>query len=163
ELARAVERGRRSGVGTWTFAHGGFVLEGGRRDLAEHVAPLLARLPIPASWRCVLAVPKGSPGLAGDEEAAALGRRPSPNAGGGGGGRQVWAKAPGDPPRTAAWGMRAPRGPWRSACVGPCGRAARSMKAVSAPRERGSGTRRNAPCHARERGPPGRIDSQGYR
>src|SRR5439155_19894415 len=80
ELARAVERGRRSGVGTWTFAHGGFVLEGGRRDLAEHVAPLLARLPIPASWRCVLAVPKGSPGLAGDEEAAAFARLPSPNA-----------------------------------------------------------------------------------
>src|SRR5439155_10063571 len=29
-LARAVDRGRRSAVGTWTFALGGFVLEGGR-------------------------------------------------------------------------------------------------------------------------------------
>src|SRR5207248_2329016 len=29
-LAHAVDRGRRSGVGTWTFAYGGFVLEGGR-------------------------------------------------------------------------------------------------------------------------------------
>lgn len=79
-LARAVERGRRSGVGTWTFAHGGFVLEGGRLDQADHVAPLLARLTVPAAWRCVVVVPKGNPGLAGEEEAAAFARLPAPSA-----------------------------------------------------------------------------------
>src|SRR3989449_2553316 len=31
-LAQAVDRGRRSGVGTWTFAYGGFVLEGDRKS-----------------------------------------------------------------------------------------------------------------------------------
>src|SRR5213078_301798 len=50
-LARAVDRGRRSGVGTWTFAYGGFVLEGGRAAGGERVAPLLARLPFPDTWR----------------------------------------------------------------------------------------------------------------
>lgn len=79
-LARAVERGRRSGVGTWTFAYGGFVLEGGRGDHTDDVAPLLARLRVPESWRCVVAVPQGNPGLAGEEEAAAFARLPAPSA-----------------------------------------------------------------------------------
>jgi len=79
-LAEAVDRGRRSGVGTWTFAYGGFVLEGGRTSGTERVAPLLARLPFPDSWRCVVAVPRGKPGLAGDDEAAAFARLPSPSA-----------------------------------------------------------------------------------
>ncbi len=79
-LARAVDRGRRSAIGTWTFALGGFVLEGGRKSGSDELAPLLARLPMPASWRCVLAVPRGKPGLAGDEEAAAFARLPPPSA-----------------------------------------------------------------------------------
>jgi beta-ribofuranosylaminobenzene 5'-phosphate synthase len=77
-LAQAVDRGRRSGVGTWTFAHGGFVLEGGRAS-GNRVAPLLARLPVPSSWRAVVVVPKGNPGLAGEEEAAAFARLPPPS------------------------------------------------------------------------------------
>jgi beta-ribofuranosylaminobenzene 5'-phosphate synthase len=80
-LARAVDRGRRSAIGTWTFAHGGFVLEGGRRTGADGIAPLLARLPMPASWRSVVVVPRGQPGLAGDEESAAFARLPPPAAG----------------------------------------------------------------------------------
>src|SRR2546426_7708192 len=76
-LARAVGRARRSAIGTWTFAHGGFVLEGGRKGEDGAVAPLLARLPLPSEWRCVVVVPRGEPGLTGEEEAAALGRRPA--------------------------------------------------------------------------------------
>lgn len=79
-LAGAVERGRRSAIGTWTFAYGGLVLEGGRRPGSERIAPLLARLALPASWRCVVVVPQGKPGLAGEEEAAAFARLPSPPA-----------------------------------------------------------------------------------
>jgi len=79
-LAHAVDRGRRSAVGTWTFALGGFVLEGGRRPGDEAPAPLLARLPMPAAWRCVVVTPAGKSGLAGDEEAAAFGRLPPPPA-----------------------------------------------------------------------------------
>ncbi len=79
-LARAVDRGRRSAIGTWTFAYGGFVLEGGRREGVDQVAPLLARLPIPDAWRSVVVVPRGKPGLAGEEEAAAFARLPRPPA-----------------------------------------------------------------------------------
>ncbi len=78
-LARAVGRGRRSAIGTWTFALGGFVLEGGRRNAGDGLAPLLARLALPAAWRCIVAVPRGEPGLSGDEEAAAFARLPRPD------------------------------------------------------------------------------------
>jgi beta-RFAP synthase len=75
-LARAVGRGRRSAIGTWTFALGGFIVEGGRRAGSEAIAPLLARYPVPSTWRCVLVVPPGPPGLTGDAEAAAFERLP---------------------------------------------------------------------------------------
>ena len=77
-LARAVGRARRSAVGTWTFAGGGLVLEGGRRPETDDVAPLLARLPFPPSWRCVVAVPRGAPGVSGSAEARAFADLPSP-------------------------------------------------------------------------------------
>lgn len=81
-LARAVGRGGRSAVGTWTFALGGFVLEGGRAGAGndDAIAPLLARLPIPAAWHAVVVVPRGQPGLTGEHEAAAFARLPSPPA-----------------------------------------------------------------------------------
>jgi beta-ribofuranosylaminobenzene 5'-phosphate synthase len=77
-LAQAVGRGRRSAIGTWTFALGGFIVEGGRRPGAGEIAPLLARFAIPERWRCVVAVPTGVPGLSGEAEAAAFERLPPP-------------------------------------------------------------------------------------
>ena len=77
-LARAVGRTRRSAIGTWTFADGGLVLEGGRRREGEGVAPLLARLPFPPAWRCVVAVPASAPALSGTDEAAAFAQLPLP-------------------------------------------------------------------------------------
>lgn len=79
EFARAVSRGERSAIGTWTFARGGFIVEGGRRAGSDDIAPLLVRLPVPADWRCVVAVPHGEPGLSGEAESAAFRRlRPPP-------------------------------------------------------------------------------------
>lgn len=75
ELACAVGRAKRSAIGTWTFAGGGFVLEGGRRPDRDGVAPLLARLPFPKTWRCVVAVPD-SRGISGPDEAAAFAALP---------------------------------------------------------------------------------------
>jgi beta-ribofuranosylaminobenzene 5'-phosphate synthase len=72
QLALAVGRGRRSAIGTWLFEEGGFILEGGRRPGSDAVAPKLARLPMPESWRCVVVVPEGKPGLSGEAEAAAF-------------------------------------------------------------------------------------------
>lgn len=78
ELARAVARGKRSAIGTWTFAAGGFIVEGGRRPGSEEIAPLLARFAIPDSWRCVVAIPHGSRGLSGEAEAKAFQQLPAP-------------------------------------------------------------------------------------
>jgi beta-RFAP synthase len=77
-LARAVGRGRRSAIGTWTFALGGFIVEGGRRTGAEAIAPLLARFAVPDHWRCVVVVPEGAPGLSGEAEADAFAQLPPP-------------------------------------------------------------------------------------
>ena len=77
-LARAVGRGQRSAVGTWTFAGGGLVVEGGTQRDRDECGPLLARLPFPRAWRCVLALPDGASGLAGESEAAAFNRLPAP-------------------------------------------------------------------------------------
>jgi len=78
-LARASGRARRSAVGTWTFAGGGLVVEGGRRRGRDDCGPLLARLPFPASWRCVVAVPNSLPGVSGSDEEAAFEGLPSPS------------------------------------------------------------------------------------
>jgi beta-RFAP synthase len=77
QLACVMGRGRRSGIGMWTFAGGGLVVEGGHRQDAPGVAPLLARLPFPPSWRCVVAVPAPARGISGDAEAAAFAELPS--------------------------------------------------------------------------------------
>jgi beta-ribofuranosylaminobenzene 5'-phosphate synthase len=77
-LARAVSRGRRSAIGTYSFAYGGFILEGGHRPQEETVAPLLGRYEVPESWRCVVAVPPGEPGLSGEAESTAFERLPAP-------------------------------------------------------------------------------------
>jgi beta-ribofuranosylaminobenzene 5'-phosphate synthase len=82
-LANAVGRGRRSAIGMWTFAGGGLVVEGGHRpcDGGKSAGPLLARLPFPESWRCVVAVPEAASGLSGTDEAAAFDRLPAPPGG----------------------------------------------------------------------------------
>lgn len=73
-IARAAGRGARSAVGLWTFAVGGLVVEGGVRSDREDPAPLLARLPMPEEWRCVLAIPDADPGLSGTAEEEAFAR-----------------------------------------------------------------------------------------
>jgi beta-RFAP synthase len=78
ELAAAVARGKRSAIGTWAFALGGFIVEGGRRVGSEEIAPLLARYEVPRSWRCVVAVPQGPPGLSGEAESSAFARLAPP-------------------------------------------------------------------------------------
>ncbi|HEV7702826.1 MAG TPA: beta-ribofuranosylaminobenzene 5'-phosphate synthase family protein [Gemmatimonadaceae bacterium] len=78
-LAATVGRARRSAIGTWLFDGGGFVVEGGRRDDSELIAPLLARLSIPETWRCVVALPRNAQkGVSGDPEAQAFRELPAP-------------------------------------------------------------------------------------
>jgi beta-RFAP synthase len=77
-LAQAVGRGKRSAIGTWTFDDGGLVVEGGRRTESDECGPLIARVPIPSTWRCVVAIPEGAPGISGAGEAEAFARLPPP-------------------------------------------------------------------------------------
>jgi beta-ribofuranosylaminobenzene 5'-phosphate synthase len=79
-LARTAGRGARSAVGLWTFALGGFVVEGGVRSGVAQPAPLLMRHAMPDEWRCVLVIPAAEPGLSGaPEEAAFADLRPNPD------------------------------------------------------------------------------------
>jgi beta-RFAP synthase len=71
ELARRVGRGRRSALGVYGFARGGFLVEAGKRA-AEAVAPLAARQDFPPEWRVVLVLPPWGQGLHGDAEGRAL-------------------------------------------------------------------------------------------
>ena len=81
ELARSVGRARRSAVGTWTFAGGGFVVEGGHRlDDPDATPPLVSRVTFPERWQCVVAIPDAQPGVSGEAEAQAFDTLPAPNA-----------------------------------------------------------------------------------
>ena len=76
-LAQAVGRARRSAIGTWVFSGGGLVVEGGRHTGFDNCGPLIARVPFPSDWRCVVAVPGGK-GLSGVREEEAFYRLPMP-------------------------------------------------------------------------------------
>ena len=85
ELARAVGRGRRSCVGVYGFSGGGLIVEGGRLvptdrasvDAASRAfSPLLARVQLPAAWRCVVFGMRDTVGLHGDAEKQAFASLP---------------------------------------------------------------------------------------
>jgi beta-ribofuranosylaminobenzene 5'-phosphate synthase len=73
QLADASGRGARSSVGLWTFVGGGLVIEAGVPD-EDGISPMIVRHPMPAHWRCVLALPLGVEGLSGDAEERFFGR-----------------------------------------------------------------------------------------
>ena len=77
-LSQAVGRAKRSAIGTWVFEAGGLVVEGGRARDGDGCGPLIARLELPSEWRCVVAIPAGSPGLSGPAEAQAFSTLPEP-------------------------------------------------------------------------------------
>jgi predicted sugar kinase len=63
-------------VGTYGFLFGGLIAEQGKLP-DEDISPLDCRLDVPAEWRFVLARPLGLTGLAGEDEAAAIGDLPA--------------------------------------------------------------------------------------
>ncbi len=83
ELARLSGRGRRSCVGVYGFTRGGMIIEAGRivgapagagdaGDAARPSSPLVARVRLPAAWRCVVIVGRNATGLHGEAERAAF-------------------------------------------------------------------------------------------
>ena len=85
ELARAVGRGRRSSVGVYGFSRGGLILEAGRLldpagdpedDGRREFSPMIARVRLPATWRCVVIAARDAIGLSGAAEREAFTRLP---------------------------------------------------------------------------------------
>jgi beta-RFAP synthase len=69
-LARALGRGKRSGIGVAAFDRGGFLVDGGPGRNGP--APLLARADFPDAWRVLLVLDPRGAGLHGEEEGAAI-------------------------------------------------------------------------------------------
>jgi beta-ribofuranosylaminobenzene 5'-phosphate synthase len=78
EFARSVGRGRRSCVGIHGFSRGGLVVEAGRfvpprvPDEDSEFSPLVARVRLPSTWRCVVIVQRDAIGLHGEPEKRAF-------------------------------------------------------------------------------------------
>ena len=70
--APALQRARRSGIGTYTFMHGGFIIDRGKRVGHESVPSLFARVAFPAAWRVLLLVDSDTQGCHGNEERRAF-------------------------------------------------------------------------------------------
>lgn len=71
QLAAALSRGQRSGIGLGLFEHGGFVVDGGRGD-EDDPPPIISRLDFPAPWRLVLIQDSSFQGLHGKAERRAF-------------------------------------------------------------------------------------------
>lgn len=75
QLALALARGGRSGVGVAGFEQGGLILDGGPRSATE-LPPVLARFAFPAEWRVLLVLDDARSGLSGKAERNALAELP---------------------------------------------------------------------------------------
>lgn len=75
ELATALDRGNRSGIGIGAFESGGFILDGGRGP-NDQPPPVLARIPFPKDWRLILLLDPSHQGLHGSAETEAFKRLP---------------------------------------------------------------------------------------
>lgn len=71
DIARAVGRGARSGIGIAVFEQGGLILDGGRGP-DTITPPVIARMEIPAEWRFILIFDERGQGLHGKQEIEAF-------------------------------------------------------------------------------------------
>ena len=67
DIAAALDRGTRSGLGIGLFDRGGFVVDGG--SAGDGVPPpIIARQPFPSEWRLLLVFDRGREGVHGEAE-----------------------------------------------------------------------------------------------
>ncbi len=77
QLALAMGRAKRTGVGTSIFEKGGFVVDGGKKIPNETgFPPLIYRQPFPEEWRFIIAIPNVNKGLSNHEETLAFNKLP---------------------------------------------------------------------------------------
>jgi beta-ribofuranosylaminobenzene 5'-phosphate synthase len=75
DIAKAIERGGRSGIGIAVFEQGGLVVDGGR-GFGTATPPLLSRMEIPQGWRFILVFDRRGQGLHGKQEVEAFNNLP---------------------------------------------------------------------------------------
>ncbi len=75
DIAKAIERGARSGIGIAVFEQGGLVVDGGRGDNTV-TPPLISRMEIPEPWRFILVFDRRGQGLHGRLEVEAFNALP---------------------------------------------------------------------------------------
>jgi beta-ribofuranosylaminobenzene 5'-phosphate synthase len=68
-------RGARSGAGIGLFQHGGFVVDGGRKDRGGP-APIISHLPFPERWRVLVVLDTSREGVHGTDETNAFAKLP---------------------------------------------------------------------------------------
>lgn len=66
-LAKSVDRGRRSAVGTHGFFQGGMIFESGKQE-SDQLGKLEQRVSLPAAWRFLLIRPESQVGASGEKE-----------------------------------------------------------------------------------------------
>jgi beta-RFAP synthase len=71
DIAQALGRGKRSGIGIATFDRGGFVVDGGLKP-EQTVPPMLVQQPYPEDWRIVLIMDPHHQGIHGQTEKQAF-------------------------------------------------------------------------------------------
>lgn len=75
EVASAIKRGARSGIGIGVFEQGGLIVDGGRGPETS-TPPIISRLAFPSHWRLVLVLDRRGQGLHGKLELEAFKQLP---------------------------------------------------------------------------------------
>ncbi len=70
ELAKVLGRGKRSGVGIYSFKHGGLIIDGGVKD--DELPILISRYEFPEDWLFVIGIPNIEEGISGKKEDISL-------------------------------------------------------------------------------------------
>lgn len=78
EIAAALGRGARSGIGIGAFKYGGFIVDGGRGE-DTHVPPVISRMTFPDEWRILLILDHAREGVHGKAEVDAFNALPKMN------------------------------------------------------------------------------------
>ncbi len=70
ELAKVLGRGKRSGIGIYSFKHGGLIIDGGVKD--GELPILLSRYEFPEDWLFLVGIPNIERGISGNKEEISL-------------------------------------------------------------------------------------------
>ena len=70
-MAQLGERGGRSGIGLGAFAHGGFLVDGGK-GASDNAPPLIMRADFPEDWRVLMILDRHRAGVSGEAETKAF-------------------------------------------------------------------------------------------